>query len=205
MRSCFVILGALVLAPASAAWADDEPKSTVNDKPSADDKKSTLDTQLFATLSFGKGLRFNNPYRLATELGSDASSLSVTAAYVDFGANATFGAPRGLQHGVAVHAGVSMEGVRQAYLSGSYELAFRRYASWMVHARLGPSILLSPDVNVGGEIASGFSGFVTGGLGFTSELSFDLFYGAATLDRKYTTIPVLSLQIGVIADLELLP
>jgi len=187
------------LAIASVAVADDATKS-VSPEP-----KPGVYAQLFGTMSFGKGLRFNNPYRLATELGQDAQSLSLTSAYVDFGANASFGPPRGFQHGVSLHAGVSMEGVRQGYLSGSYELVFRRYAPWMVHARLGPSVLVSPDVNVGGELAAGFSGFVTGGLGFTSELAFDLFYGAATLDRKVTTIPVLSLQIGVIADFEVLP
>src|SRR5262245_41434599 len=42
-------------------------------------------SQIFATVMGGTGLRFNNPYRLATPLGGDAESVSRTAAFVDFG------------------------------------------------------------------------------------------------------------------------
>ena len=42
-------------------------------------------------------------------------------------------------------------------------------------------------------------------LGLTSELAFDLFYGAGTLERDYTVVPTLSLQLGVIVDFEVLP
>jgi hypothetical protein len=100
---------------------------------------------------------------------------------------------------------VSLAGVRQAYVNLSYVLDYHRFAPWMVHARIGPTILLSPDINVGGELASGFSYFFTGALGLTSEVALDVFYGAGTLERTYTVVPTLSAQLGVIVDFEVLP
>ncbi len=160
---------------------------------------------LFGSIAFGEGLRFNNPYRLHTELGSTAKSISLTAPYVDFGAAMTFGAPNSLQNGLALHTGVSMSGPQQTFLSLSYLAAYRAGRSFMVYGRIGPSFLLSPDVNVGGEAAASFSYFFTGAIGVTSELAFDLFYGAATLDKNYTVYPVLSGQLGLIVDYEVLP
>ncbi|MFO0616529.1 MAG: hypothetical protein U0414_28305 [Polyangiaceae bacterium] len=87
----------------------------------------------------------------------------------------------------------------------SYILDYRGFASWMVHARIGPTFILSPDLNAGGELAAGFSYFFTGALGLTSEVAFDLFYGAGTLERDYSVIPTLSAQLGVIVDFEVLP
>ena len=48
---------------------------------------------VFATGYVGDGLRFNNPYRLATILGSQAQSLSRTATYADLGAAVVLGHP----------------------------------------------------------------------------------------------------------------
>ena len=45
----------------------------------------------------------------------------------------------------------------------------------------------------------------TAGLGLHAELIGNLFYGAATWDKGLTTIPMLSLQVGLIADYEVLP
>jgi hypothetical protein len=160
---------------------------------------------LFGTVAVGDGLRFNNPYRLHTELGSTARSVSLTAPYLDFGGAVTFGAPNGLQHGAAVHTGVSLHGVQQSYLSLSYVAAYRAGRPFLVYGRVGPSMLLSPDVNVGGEVAGSFSYFFTGALGLTSELAFDLFYGAATLDKSYTVYPILSGQLGLVVAYEVLP
>jgi hypothetical protein len=75
----------------------------------------------------------------------------------------------------------------------------------MLYARLGPSVLLGPDPNVGGELGASASWFVSQGLGLTSELVGNLYYGAATLDRQASIVPIVSLQLGVIADVELLP
>ena len=47
----------------------------------------------------GRGLRFNNPFRLRTQLGSTEQSLSLTAPYIDTHLAALFGNPFGLQHG----------------------------------------------------------------------------------------------------------
>lgn len=160
---------------------------------------------LFATLGFGGGFRFNNPYRLATQLGADAASVSLSPGFVDFSGNMTFGLPTNVQHGGSVHAGAALGGVPQAYMNVSYILDYHRHAAWMFHARIGPTILLSPDINVGGELASGFSWLFTGALGLTSELAFDLFYGAGTLERTYSVVPIVSAQLGVIVDFEVLP
>ncbi|MFO0555277.1 MAG: hypothetical protein U0271_43270 [Polyangiaceae bacterium] len=75
----------------------------------------------------------------------------------------------------------------------------------MLYARLGLPILLAPDPNVGGEIAASVSYFFTSGIGLTSEVAFDLFYGAATLDTQYSVIPILFFQFGLVADYEFLP
>lgn len=162
-------------------------------------------SRVFGTFSVGKGLRFNNPYRLSTVIGDDAEGVSLTATYLDFGATLGFGAPNGIQQGVSVHVGGSVEGVVQPFVTPSYVVLYRADEPFMAYGRLGPAILLSPDPNVGGEIAGSFSWFFLSGLGVTSEVVFDLFYGAATLTEQYSVIPVLSFQLGVIADYELLP
>jgi hypothetical protein len=164
-----------------------------------------LYARIFGTLSLGKGIRFNNPYRLSTVAGDDAASVSFSAAYVDVAANVLFGEPDGAQHGGAVHVGSSVEGIGQPFVAPSYVLAYRADLPVMVYGRVGPVILLAPDANVGGEMAASVSYFFLAGLGLTSELTFDLFYGAATLTEQYSVIPVLSLQMGVIADYEFLP
>jgi hypothetical protein len=75
----------------------------------------------------------------------------------------------------------------------------------MAIGRAGPSVLLTPDSNVGAELAAGGAWFATTGLGLSSELVFDLFYGAATYERTATAYPVLSLQLAVVVDVEVLP
>ncbi len=162
-------------------------------------------SRVFGTFAVGKGLRFNNPYRLETVVGDDAESVSLTATYLDFSANLAFGDPLGVQQGVSVHVGSSVEGVLQPYVTPSYVVLYRADHPFMAYGRVGPAILLSPDPNVGGEIAASFSWFFLAGLGVTSEIAFDLFYGAATLTEQYSVIPVLSFQLGVIADYEFLP
>lgn len=160
--------------------------------------------QLFATALVGDGLRFNNPYRLATPLGSDAESVSRTSAYVDFGFAATFESPLGLQHGGALRSSFSIEGVRQAVLTPSY-LAWRRWGAWAAHGRAGVPIVLSPDVTWGLEAAGGGTWFFLGGFGVMAEVVGDVFYGAGTAEVAAATYPVLSGQIGLVAAYEVLP
>jgi len=160
---------------------------------------------LVGSLGIGKGLRFNNPFRLATQLGEDAASASLTATYLDLGLAATYGAEGGLQHGAALHLGGALQGISQAFVTPTYLVTHRLDPRWVVLGRAGPSFLFTPDPNVGGELAAGAMLFATAGLGVSAEALFDLFYGAATLDAVATLHPILSLQLGLVVDLEVLP
>ena len=162
-------------------------------------------SRIFTSASFGRGFRFNNPFRLRTELGSNASSVSLTAPFFDLGLGVGFGNPNGLQHGPNFHASFALAGVSQQAVAISYMLLHRGGSPLMVYGRGGVSILTAPDANVGGELAAGLAGFFTGALGATAELVGDLYYGAGTFDKKLTAIPVLSFQAGLIVDLEVLP
>jgi hypothetical protein len=161
--------------------------------------------RVFVTAGGGKGIRFNNPYRLSEQLGDTSESLSATSAYFDLSLNAAFGEPNSLQHGGALHFAIGLQGVAQQALSASYLAVYRGPSPWMVYGRLGVSILTAPDANLGGELAVGLSYFFTGSLGLTTELVGNLFYGAGTYAVNVTTVPVLSLQGGIIADFEVLP
>jgi A/G-specific adenine glycosylase len=161
--------------------------------------------RVMGTVSFGRGVRFNNPYRLRTQTGSSAEGLSFTAPYIDLGFALGFGDPAGLQHGPNLHASFATEGVSQPALGISYMLLYRARAPVMGYGRGGVSILTAPDPNTGGELALGFAAFATGSIGAVAELAFDLYYGAGTYEKKYTVVPVSSLQLGLIVDFEVLP
>lgn len=156
-------------------------------------------------LAYGRGLRFNNPYRLSTVLGSSAESLSLTAPYLDASLAAAFGDPDGFQQGGALHLSVALTGVPQEVMTPSYLALYRVAPRWIAYARAGVPIVLEPDVAPGAELGLGGAFMVTAGLGVTAELVGSLFYGAATEQRSITTIPVVSLQIGVLFDYEVLP
>jgi len=168
-------------------------------------RPKTRYARVFGTVAMGRGLRFNNPYRLSTQLGDDAESLSLTATYLDLSLNLGFGSPNGLQHGGSLHYATSVEGVGQQIVTPSYVAMFRGDLPTLIYGRLGLPIIVTPDVNMGGELAAGLACFFTGALGVTGELVFDLFYGAATHEVDVSTIPVLSLQLGMILDYEILP
>lgn len=154
--------------------------------------------------AFGSGLRFNNPYRLSRVLGDDAESMSLTSGYVDLGAGYAFGPATGLSHGAALRLSFALSGVGQAALAPTYLAAYRQPQT-LLFGRLGPSILLSPDANVGGEAGLGAVYFFTGAVGASAELVFDLFYGAGTLQSNATVYPILSGQLGLFVDYEVLP
>jgi hypothetical protein len=156
-------------------------------------------------LYLGRGLRLNNPYRLSTVLGDDAESLSLTATYLDVHVGRTFSEPDGFEHGIAAHFSIATDGIRQEVLSPSY-LLLRRFSPRLLgYARAGAAIVLEPDASVGLEAGLAGVYFVSANLGFGAELDFSLFYGAATIDRAVTTIPVASLALGVFFDWEQLP
>ena len=156
-------------------------------------------------LYVGRGLRFNNPYRLRRVLGDDASSLSLGATYLDLHLGRTFSAPNGFEHGVAVHFSIATDGIRQEVVTPSYLLVRRLTPRVLSYARAGFPIVLEPDAAVGLEAGLGAAYFFSANLGIGAELDFSLFYGAATIERAVTAIPVASLALGVFFDWEHLP
>lgn len=160
--------------------------------------------QFFFTSFFGSGLRFNNPYRLATPLGDSAESVSRTAPYVDIGVAATFGHPLGIQHGIALRTSVATSGVAQMVMTPSY-LAWRRYRALALYGRAGTPLVFTPDVTWGLEAGVGAAYFFLGGIGVAAEAVGNLFYGAGTRERATTTYPVLSGQLGFVLSWEHFP
>jgi hypothetical protein len=157
-------------------------------------------------LALGRGLRLNNPYRLQTELGSTGQSLSLTASYADLSVAGLFlGNPDGLQHGLALHWSHALSGVAQDVVTPSYIALVRLPPRWLVYGRAGVPVVLNPDPTAGVELGAGGAWFASAGIGFTAELVGSLFYGAATEQEAVTVIPVVSLQVGVLVDYEVLP
>jgi hypothetical protein len=201
-----IALAALLPSIASLAWtgrarADDA--ASVRPRAQPEPERATW-FRVSGTLGAGMGLRFNNPYRLATPLGSTAESVSRTAAYVDAGVALSIGEPEGITHGPVLRWDHAAQGVGQDVLTPSYAIG-RRWLAWEAWGRVGVPLVLRPDVSAGGEIAIGGAWFATQGLGAWGEVVGDLFFGAGTLDAKRPTYPVLSLQLGAIFEWERLP
>jgi hypothetical protein len=167
----------------------------------AEDAVQTGWAGLFATAFVGDGIRFNNPYRLATVLGSQAQSLSRTAAYADVGAAMLFGDPATLAHGFALRVSAAVEGVPQAVMTPAY-LALRRWGPWGAYARAGLPVVLTPDLTWGFEGGLGGVWFARAGVGLAAELVGDVFYGAGTRDVATPAYPVLSAQAGLFLSWE---
>lgn len=201
-----LILAALVVTVPSPALADDDGAAPAEKPPAEPDPLGSKPgyVQLFFTSFFGDGLRFNNPYRLATPLGDDAESLSTTAPYVDIGIAVTLGHPLGIQHGAALRTSVAARGVGQVVMTPSY-LAWRRWRALAVYGRAGTPLVLTPDVTWGLEAGLGATYFFLGGIGVAAEIVGDVFYGAGTRDKATTTYPVLSGQLGFVVAYEVLP
>ena len=206
LLSCATRAHATPLDP--AAVAPDPPKTALpSDQPARaaePPRASSFYVRTFATLGGGVGLRFNNPYRLARPLGSDANSLSSTAPYIDLGVGATFGNPFGWQHGAVLRYDHSLSGVTQHVLTPSY-IGLRRFVHVELWGRVGLPILLTPDRNIGGELALGTAWFFRAGLGLGAEVVGDLFFGAATPEAKNPVYPVLSGQLFAVVEWERLP
>jgi len=160
---------------------------------------------LLADVSLGRGVRLDNPYRLETELGKNAESLSLTATYLDLGIGAAFGLTRTVFHGLSVHGSFAQGGIRQEVVTPSYLVMLRSNPRWALLGRLGIPVVVEPDVNAGFELSGGALLYLTAGLGLTASLVGSMFYGAATLDTPRTAIPVLSLEAGAFFDYEVLP
>ena len=158
-----------------------------------------------STVMFGDGLRFNNPYRLAHQLGERGESLSLTAPYVDFAIVVASGRPTGLVHGGRLGWSVAMAGVPQSTVTPAYLAALRPSGHWLLYAWLGIPFLTAPDLNAGAELALGGTYFVRAGIGATAALVADAFYGAGTREPRAAFYPVLSAQLGISINYEVLP
>lgn len=156
-------------------------------------------------LGAGAGIRFNNPYRLATQFGATGESLSAPPPYTMLTTAFTFGAPDGFQQGAFASLSVGLLGVSQAVFTPGYMLLYRGSSRLLAYARGGPAIVLSPQTSVGGELALGGAFFFTGSLGVSVDLASNIFYGASTWEKKYPLYPVVSVTAGLILDLEVLP
>jgi len=170
-----------------------------------DARQAVLDQSYFhwfGAAALGRGIRFNNPYRLEHVLGKTTRSLSVSALYADVSLGVMQGAPSGLQHGIGVDLAVALTGIRQEVLTPSYRAFYRLPAPWLIGGRFGVPVVLEPDVTGGVELAASAMYRMLANLGPYMELIGSCFFGAATLDQDRTTIPIVSLQIGVFADYE---
>jgi len=159
----------------------------------------------FGEFMLGKGLRLNNPFRLATPVGDDSDGLSFTAYYLDLGLGAAFGPPAGLQHGGEVSLSIATDGIAQQVMSLSYVAIYPLSSQALFRGRAGLPIVITPDSNIGMELAAGGAWLFTGGLGVSAELVGSLFYGAAIDEKSSTSWPIISLEIGVWFDHEVLP
>ena len=156
--------------------------------------------RVLAALSVGKGLRFNNPYRLATPLGDTAESVSLSATYLDVGLAALLPAVPRVEHGLSLDLLLALDGIGQLGLTPSYLLLFEPGPSFGLRGRLGLPLVIAPDASLGLEAGFGAQLPLAYGFGLTGELVGTLFFGAATEQKSVTTIPMLALQLGLSFD-----
>jgi hypothetical protein len=160
---------------------------------------------VFGTLMFGDGLRFNNPYRLSHQLGQTGESLSLIAPYADVAVVMASGSPSGLMHGGRLGLSVAMSGVPQGVITPAYVAALRPSGYWLLYAWMGAPFVTAPDFNVGAELAVAATYFVRAGIGVSAAIVADGFYGAGTRETRAALYPVLSAQLGVSVNYEVLP
>ncbi len=154
--------------------------------------------------AIGTGLRFNNPYRLSTVLGSSAEGVSQTASYLDVSGGFVWGRGHRFRHGAAIHCAFAISGIAQYACAPGY-LLYRRTASWSTFARIGPAFVATPSFAWGGELGAGAAWFPLAGVGIVGELVGNLFYGAGTREVPSAAYPVLSAQLGVTILYEVMP
>lgn len=216
-RASFGLVALLLLAPRLALADAEDPFSEPTPQPAASLAPPPLPAPAttpravvgyqhwLGGLYLGRGVRFNNPYRLRRVLGDDARSLSLGATYLDLHLGRTFSEPNGFEHGLTVHLSIATDGIRQEVVTPSYLLLRRLSPRLLGYARAGFPLVLEPDAALGLEAGLGGAYFFSANLGVGAELDFSLFYGAATIERAVTAIPVASLALGVFFDWEHLP
>lgn len=192
-----VVLAALALAP--RASSADEPARV--GPPARGYYANAL-----ATVAVGQSLRFNNPYRLSTPLGSTARSVFSSPRRTSTSAARCSWARRpGCSTACRCASTTALSGVPQDVFTPSYIALYRAGPAVMPYARAGTPFVLEPNPNMGGELAAGVVYLFTGGLGLTAELGASAFYGAATREVSATFIPLVFGQLGVAGNLEVLP
>lgn len=155
-------------------------------------------------LGLGRGVRFNNPYRLARPLGDTPESVSLAATYLDLGVGALFG-PRSFRQGATLGGAVALQGIGQFVLTPSYLAELGLSDGFGLRGRVGVPVVVAPDTTFGLEAALGPRIDMAYGLGAMLELVGSVYFGAATDETSLTTIPMLSLQVGVFFDHPLSP
>lgn len=163
---------------------------------SAQPRAASVPLSGLLSLSVGRGLRFNNPYRLARPLGESAESVSLAATYLDLGLALLFGGSD-FRHGASVGGTVALQGIGQLVLTPSYLAQFGLTDSAALRGRVGVPIVVAPDTTLGLEAAAGSSLDLAYGFGALLELVGSVYFGAATDQTSITTIPMLSLQVGL--------
>ncbi len=187
--------GRFALALGVLCWSSILAAQTKAPAPSASSLRG------IASLSVGRGLRFNNPFRLQRPLGESAESVSLSATYLDLGA-ALLVSENGFRQGVLVSGSVALQGIGQFVLTPSYMAQVDLQPTFGLRGRLGVPVVVAPDATLGLEAAVGPSFSVAYGLGVTAELVGSIFFGAATEENNVTTVPMLSLAFGMFFDHE---
>lgn len=206
LAGAFVVLVVFQSSPARGSAGEDD---LTRDRRIIDGEQRRLDEggygHAFVSSALGRGLRTNNPYRLEHVLGDSPKGWSVSALYFDLGAGYLLGDPNGLEHGPSANLSVALTGIRQEVLTPGYRALMRFDSRWSSSLRLGVPIVLEPDL--GGGVELGLAGVfhVLGGVAAYSELVYSLFFGAATYEVDTTVIPIISLQLGLWVDYEVLP
>jgi hypothetical protein len=201
----WLIVACLALAGrAQAQSAGERARSVPRAAPGEATGRDSTPVSGLLSLALGRGLRFNNPYRLETPLGDTAESVSLAATYLDVGVGVSFGR-RDFRQGVLLAGSVALQGIGQLVLTPSYLAELGLNESFGVRGRAGIPIVVAPDTTAGLEAAVGAGWLMAYGLGALVELVGDVFFGAATDQTSITTIPMLSLQIGVFFDHQVSP
>lgn len=159
----------------------------------------------YGTLKLGRGLRFNNPFRLRTQLGSSAESLSLTETYADIAVAGLWGDPDGFQQGTIVSLSMAVAGVPQQTIAPGYAALVRYSAAWQLRGHVALPVVVQPDANLGLDLSLGAAWMLTAGFGLAADVVFSVYEGAATDQRRATLVPLLSGQLGVTIDYEVLP
>jgi hypothetical protein len=203
LRALAAVVAGLSLAPSGRA---EESRAARADAPLPRTPLAVPSSyHLFTGIGFGGSLRFNNPYRLREQLGDTAESVSVPTPYFNARIGATIRGGGKLSHGAELDASFGLGGVPQEVLTPSYVALYHATPRWAARGRAGIPLVIEPDFNAGFEIAAGGVFFGTAAIGITLDLVGSLFFGAATVDTPRTAIPLLSLEIGVLYDYEVLP